>query len=125
MNSVYLTGRIVKEHELKMTNNGNQVLSFTLAVAKDKENTYFINCVCFNKTAELLDTYTSKGSKILVEGNLSTRDYENKEGKKVYVTEVLVNRVEFLDSKKDDSVNNSRNFSNNVVDKTDETDLPF
>jgi single-strand DNA-binding protein len=101
MNSVYLTGRVVKEHELKVTGNGNQVLGFTLAVQKDKDNAYFLNCVAFNKTAELLNAYTGKGSKVLVEGSLSSRSYDNQEGKKVYVTEVLVNRVEFLDSKKE------------------------
>lgn len=99
MNIFLGVGRITKDHELKSTTQGQAVLGFTLAINRDKENTDFINCVSFGKTAELLNTYTGKGSQIAVEGWVKTRTYE-KDGEKKYVTEIIANRVQFLDSKK-------------------------
>ena len=104
MNKVILIGRTTKEIDLRRTTNGNAVVSFTLAVEnryqKDEEgkNTVdFINCVAWNKTAEIMDRYVSKGQKIAVEGRIQTRNYEDKDGKRVYVTEVLVSNLEMLE----------------------------
>ncbi|WNS74255.1 single-stranded DNA-binding protein [Bacillus sp. DTU_2020_1000418_1_SI_GHA_SEK_038] len=102
MNNVSLVGRMTKAAELRYSPNGTPVASFTLAVNRmKKDEADFINCVCFKKTAENLANYTEKGSQISVSGSIQTRNYENSEGRKVYVTEVIANQITFLDSKKD------------------------
>ena len=95
-NNVTLIGRLTKAIDIKATNSGTTVGNFTLAVnrtfGKKEQEADFITCVAFNKTAEIISQYTDKGS-------LQTRNYENKEGQKVYVTEVVANQVQLLDSK--------------------------
>lgn len=96
MNKVLLIGRLTKDAELRYTPNGKAVASFTVAVQRNKEEADFINCVAWNKVAENLANYTSKGSLVGVEGSIQTRSYKNNEGKTVYVTEVWAQSVEFL-----------------------------
>lgn len=97
MNYTVLTGRITKDIELRQTQTGKSVAKFTLAVSRTKDETDFINCVAWNQTAELLATYTHKGSLIGIEGRIQTRNYDNNQGQKVYVTEVIANRIDFLE----------------------------
>lgn len=97
INTVVLTGRLIKDIELRRTTSGKTCSSFTLAVNRNIEKTDFINCVVWDKLAELLERYTHKGSQIGVEGRIQTRNYDDRNGKKVYVTEVLVNSISFLD----------------------------
>ena len=99
MNRTDLIGNLVREPELRKTQNGNTVCSFTLAVYRDKEHTDFINCVAWNKSAELMNTYCQKGDKIGVSGSIQVRNYDNSQGQKVYVTEVLVDRIYLLTSR--------------------------
>lgn len=107
MNNTVLVGNLTKEVDLRYTSNGTATGNFTLAVSRAFKNaagekeTDFINCVIWRKQAEALANYTSKGSKLAVRGRIQTRSYDNKEGKKVYVTEVVVEEFTFLDSKKD------------------------
>lgn len=106
MNKTIISGRITKDIELRRTNGGQAVTSFTLAVNRgfksaDGVEADFISCTAWGKTAELLEKYCGKGSHILIEGRINTRNYEGKDGNKVFVTEVQAERVEFLDSKKD------------------------
>lgn len=96
MNRTDLIGNLVREPELRTTQNGKYVSSFTLAVYRDKEHTDFINCVAWNKSAELMHTYCKKGDKIGVSGSIQVRNYDNSQGQKVYVTEVLVDRIYLL-----------------------------
>lgn len=102
INSVALTGRLTKDVDLRTTQSGISVASFTLAVnrqySKDKEAD-FINCVAFKKTAEVLRQFAGKGRLIGVTGSIQTRHYTGKDGKEVYVTEVLANDISFLDSR--------------------------
>lgn len=102
INSVALTGRLTRDVDLRTTQSGISVASFTLAVnrqySKDKEAD-FINCVAFKKTAEVLQQFAGKGRLIGVTGSIQTRHYTGKDGKEVYVTEVLANNVSFLDSR--------------------------
>ena len=104
-NNVTLIGRLTKAIDIKATNSGATVGNFTLAVnrtfGKKEQEADFINCVAFNKTAEIISQYTDKGSQIAVVGRIQTRNYENKEGQRVYVTEVIANQVQLLDSKGD------------------------
>lgn len=105
INKVILIGRMTKDCELRITQNGKYVATFTLAVNRsfqsgDGQDTDFINCVCYGKMADNLNEYTSKGSLIAVEGRINTRSYDNAHGKKVYVTEVICNSIEYLDTRK-------------------------
>lgn len=105
LNKVILGGRLTEKPELKTTPNGVVVTTFSLAVNrkynKDQEQQQadFINCVAWRNTAEFICKYFDKGSSICVEGNLQTRVYEDNNGNKKYVTEVLVENAYFVDSK--------------------------
>lgn len=98
MNVVILQGRVTKDLELRQTTSGTDVLRFSVAVDrynKDKENdTDFINCVAFGKTASFIGNYFSKGRMIAIEGNIKTGSYE-KNGQKVYTTDVIVDKAHF------------------------------
>ena len=105
MNNVILIGRLTRDPELRRTNSGEAVTSFTLAVNRPYESTDgqqadYINCVIWGKGAENVDKYCSKGSLVGVEGRLRTRHYDNAQGNRIYVTEVVCQRVQFLDTKK-------------------------
>lgn len=101
MNLVILVGRITADVDIKMTTSGKKVCSFTLAVddgknADGSRRTQFPDCVAWEKAAEFLERYVQKGNRIAVEGKLTKRTYESN-GQKRYVSEVVVNRVEFAD----------------------------
>ena len=121
MNTIILIGRTTKDIELRRTGSGTVVASFTLAVnrdfkTQDGQDTDFIQCVAWKKTAELLNQYVHKGDRIALNGSIRTRNYEDKYGKKVYVTEVLANHVEFLETKKNSE---QSNYNNNGYGYTD------
>jgi single-strand DNA-binding protein len=105
INEVILAGRLTKDPEVKSLRNG-KVCSFTVAcdryMGKDKDNEAdFINCIAWNQTAEFVEKYFSKGKKIIVKGNIRTRAWDDNEGKRHWVTEVWVEKVDFADSKKE------------------------
>lgn len=101
LNNVILMGRITQELELKQTQSGTAVLSFTLAVEQsfakqgEERKADFISCVAWKNQAEFISKYFSKGRMIAIVGNLRTRTYEDKNGSKHYVTEVYVDSVSF------------------------------
>lgn len=101
-NIAVLIGRPTKDIELRTTQSGISVASFTLAVDKDsskqKDEAEFVPCVAWNRTAEILSQYAGKGRLICVEGRIQRRKYDNKEGQRVYVTEVVAERVKLLPS---------------------------
>lgn len=101
MNEVALIGRLVKDPESTYTQSGTHVAKFTLAVpkeGKEKEGADFIRCVTFNKNADVVERYLSKGRQIGATGRLASYSYEGKDGNKVFGLEVNVNRVTFLSS---------------------------
>lgn len=105
INRVVLVGRLTKDADLKYTSSGTAVASFTLAVNRQFTNQSgereadFINCVVWRKQAESLANFTRKGSLIGVEGRLQTRSYDNQQGQRVYVTEVVVDSFSLLEPK--------------------------
>lgn len=105
MNKVCLIGRLTRDPELRYTSSNRAVASFTLAVNRQFTNQNgereadFINVVVWDKAAENLKKYVGKGRMVAVEGRIQTRNYDNNEGKKVYVTEVVAQNVQFLDSR--------------------------
>lgn len=106
MNSVILLGRLTKDPEVRYTNSNMAVARFSLAIdrpAKDGEKKAdFPNIVVFGKQAENCERYLHKGQRAAVEGRLQTGSYERQDGSKVYTTDVVANRVEFIDWKTDD-----------------------
>lgn len=133
MNRVVLVGRLTKEPELKYTSNGVAVASFTLAVnrnftnAQGEKEVDFINCVVWRKPAENVANFLKKGSLAGVDGKIQTRNYEGQDGKRVYVTEVLAESVQFLEPKgeKQEAPKQQNDpFYSTGVDVSDEG-LPF
>lgn len=132
LNKVILIGRLTKDPELKYLPNGVAVCSFTLAVdrptSKDREKeTDFLNIVCWRQLAETVATNLRKGRLTAVEGRVQVRNYDNSEGKKVYVTEIHADNVRFLDSPKPEGSNNSPppKAPNTPPIDIDDDDLPF
>lgn len=119
INRAVLTGRITKDPELRYTQNGTAVVQFTLAVDRQFRNqdgereADFINCVIWRKSAENFANFTHKGSKIGVDGRIQTRSYENQQGNRVYVTEVIVDSFALLDSLQDSQQGSAPQNQNN------------
>lgn len=104
LNRVCLVGRMTKNPELRRTANGTAVATFTLAVGRsyktnDGPDADFINCVVWKRTAENIYQYCSKGSLISLDGRIQTRTYENSQKQRIYVTEVIGETINFLESK--------------------------
>ena len=104
LNRVALVGRLTRDPELRRTGNGTAVTSFTLAVdrnfsTRDGQEADFINCVVWRKPAENVAQYCSKGSLVSVDGRIQTRSYDNNQGQRVYVTEVVADSVQFLETR--------------------------
>ena len=104
MNHFVGIGRLVRDSNVKYTQGGKAYASFTLAIDRRKnsdgnQQADFISCVAWEKTAEVISQYCTKGKKIAVEGRIQTRSYDANDGTKRYVTEVVVNSMEFCDSK--------------------------
>lgn len=127
MNKVVLIGRMVRDAELKYTQSGAAVSNFTLAVdrkfSKEREAD-FINCVAWNKTAEFVAQYFSKGQQMALEGHLQVSSYEV-DGQKRYKTEVVADGVEFCGGKKDNQQEDGSPFGLGETITFDEQDLPF
>lgn len=117
MNKVFLIGRLTRDPELRYTGNNTAVASFSIAVNRNFTNQQgereadFINIVVWRKQAENVKNYLSQGSQVAIDGRLQTRSYEDNNGQKRYVTEVVADNVEFLGSK--NSSNNNSNGSHN------------
>ena len=111
-NGATLGGRLTADPELKTTSSGITVTSFTIAInrraGEDKEaKSDFINCIAWRQTAEFITRYFKKGSSICVVGAIQTRSWTDKDGNKKYATEVVVERAYFVDSKSENSVQNT------------------
>ena len=144
MNKVILIGRLTRNPELRYTGSNTPVATFSLAVNRPFTNQNgereadFINCVVWRKLAEIAKNYLSQGSQVAVEGRIQTRKYQNDKGENKYITEILAENVEFLESKskrKENVVNEQvetasipeQEISNfqEKFEYTDEEGLPF
>ncbi len=114
MNKVFLIGRLVRDPELRYTNNNTAVASFSIAVNRPftsqsgEREADFINISVWRKQAENVKNYLSQGSQVAIDGRIQTRTYDDQDGKKRYVTEIIADNVQFLDTK------NSRNTNNDA-----------
>ena len=138
MNSVQLTGRLTRDPEVRYTDGGLSIARFTLAVNRrfKQENgpdADFIRCIAFGKTAEFIEKYFSKGRKMDLNGRIQTGSYQNQDGATVYTTDIIVENVEFGESRS--AAGNGSNNGNqmptpgddgfmNIPDGLDE-ELPF
>ena len=116
MNKAILIGRLTKDPEVRYTSSNRAVCQFTIAIdrpftnqASGQREADFINIVAWDKTGENVGKYMTKGRLVAVEGRIQTRNYENNEGRRVYVTEVVANNVQFLESRNTTTNNNSFN----------------
>lgn len=118
INNVVLIGRLTRDIELKQTTTNKSAVNFTLAVNRNYKNEQgeqqadFINCIAYGKQAENMARFLNKGSLIGIEGRIATRNYKNKDGKTTYATEVITDRVNFLESKKQQGNFNHSSHSN-------------
>lgn len=107
LNRALLVGRLTRDPELRRTGSGKAVTSFNLAVERnlksDDQEADFINCVCWGKVAENTERYCSKGSMVSVDGRIQTRNYDNSQGQKVYVTEVIADSVQFIQTNRNNN----------------------
>lgn len=135
MNSVCLCGRMTKDPDYRQ-NGESSVVRFSVAVdrkfknAEGKYEADFINCVAFSKTADFISKYFSKGMRIGVTGRIQTGSYTNRDGQKVYTTDVVVDTAEFIESKNTQTAqpqNNNQGFDVNagIDNSSDLDDLPF
>jgi single-strand DNA-binding protein len=136
MNKVILIGRLVKDPEVKTTQSQIAFCGFTIAVDRKfktngEEQADFISCVAWRQQAEFLGKYFQKGSRVAVIGNLQSRTYDDANGKKIYVTEVVCDEIEFVDSKSEHSEPVRDNPKSPAVDNgfypamDDDATLPF
>lgn len=135
MNNVNLQGRITRDIELKYTGSGTAVTSFSIAVdrpfknAQGERETDFINIVAWRKTAELISNHFNKGDGIIIQGRIQVRDYQNNEGRKVYVTEVVADNFTFpIQNKQQNNQSRKQNetpFEEDSSLDIDDSMLPF
>ena len=145
MNKAILIGRLIRDPELRKTQSGASVVSYTIAVNRrvqtpGQPDADFINCVAWNKTADLMEQYLHKGSLVGVEGRIQTRSYDNQQGQRVYVTEIFTESIQFLEFKNSTSSNdqpnigyqepqqsnnNTTGYDPNEILNIDADDLPF
>ena len=129
INEVLLVGRLVADPELKSTQSGIAVVSFTVAVNRSYKNASggydadFINCVAWRNQAEFLSKYFSKGDKIGIIGSIQTRSYEDRAGMKRYATEVVADKIRFIDSKSERQESVQDDWDMDTTQ--DDTSLPF
>lgn len=131
MNKVILIGRLTRDAEIRYTTNNNAVAAFTIAVdrrakAGEEKTADFINVVAWNKTAETIEKYFKKGSQIAIAGRLQTRTWEDEQGQKHHVTEVVVEEFDFTGSKKPtEETPETMGFSETDDIIGEDDDLPF
>ena len=126
LNHSTIMGRLVRDPELRRTNSGKAVCSFTIACDKPGKDSgaSFIDCVAWEKTADFVSNYFMKGSAIIVEGRLESRQFDTKDGQKRTVLEVVVSQAHFCEKKKDEAHKSNGPANFELIDGVDEA-LPF
>lgn len=108
MNKAIIIGRLVRDPDIRYADSGTSIARWTTAVDRrykkdgEQQQADFIGCIAFGKTAEFVEKYFRQGTKIVIEGRIQTGNYTNKDGQKVYTTDVVAEQVEFGESKHDD-----------------------
>lgn len=128
MNKVILLGRLTRDPDLRFTaGTGNAVTRFTVAISRQfkRDETDFVNCVAFGKTAETIAQYLTKGRQIALTGSIRTGSYDGQDGTKKYTTDVVVESFEFVGYGKDMKGNESPSTFDDDMTPVDDSDAPF
>ena len=131
INKVILMGRLTRDPEMRHTNSGTPVTTFSIAIDNgygDNKRTDFVNCLAWNKTAEFVTKYFTKGKMIIIaDGRISTRSWETQDGKRAYATEVVANEVNFGETKTSQQTATQPSMQDDDFTPLDEydEDLPF
>ena len=136
INKVILMGRLTRDPEMRHTNSGTPVTTFSIAIDNgygENQRTDFVNCLAWNKTAEFVTKYFTKGKMIIVIGRITTRSWETQDGKRAYATEVIANEVNFGESKTSPQLNTPQTAAQPPMQDDDDDftpldeddDLPF
>ena len=128
INKVILMGRLTKDPELRYTNNKTPVCSFTIAVNNgygENQRTDFVNCLAWNKTAEFVTKYFTKGKMIIVIGRITTRSWETQDGKRAYATEVVAKEVSFGETKTSPQLNTPQTAAQPPMQDDDDDFTPL
>lgn len=131
MNKTMLIGRVTKDIDLRFGKDGMAIAKFSVAVNRMKKGEVdYPNCIAFGKTAETIANYMSKGSQIGIEGHIQTGSYTNKEGNKVYTTDVIVDRLDFVGGGKTTNTNNQDgnipgDYFGGDMTPVDDGEMPF
>lgn len=139
LNRVALVGRLTKDVELRRTGNGKAVANFTIAVNRnfktgDGQEADFLNVVAWGKVAENTEQYCSKGSLVSIDGRLQSRNYENNQGQKVFVTEVVADSIQFIDTRRNGNTTDTQapqqeapqpTMDNSAINEFEESDIQF
>ena len=136
INKVILMGRLTRDPEMRHTNSGTPVTTFSIAIDNgygENQRTDFVNCLAWNKTAEFVTKYFTKGKMIIVIGRITTRSWETQDGKRAYATEVVANEVTFGESKTSPQLNTPQTAAQPPMQDDDDDftpldeddDLPF
>lgn len=133
INKAILMGRLTRDPELRHTDSGKAVCSFSIAINSgygEEQRTDFVNCVAWNKTAEFVSKYFTKGKMIIVSGRITSRTWTDKDGRKCYATEVVTNEVGFGESKSSSSAASEKPRLEDVIDEDflpidPDDDMPF
>lgn len=131
LNNIVIMGRLTKSPELRRTESGIAVTSFTIACERDyapqggEKETDFINVVCWRSAAEFVDKYFSKGRMAVVSGRLQIRDWTDKEGNKRRSAEILADHVYFGDSKRDGDSQEAKSDFTEIANDEEDENLPF
>lgn len=132
INKVILMGRLTRDPEMRHTNSGTPVTTFSIAIDNgygDNQRTDFVNCLAWNKTAEFVTKYFTKGKMIIVIGRITTRSWETQDGKRAYATEVVAQEVNFGESKSSQQTATQPPMQDDDDDFTpldeEDDDLPF
>ena len=132
INKVVLMGRLTRDPEMRHTNSGTPVTTFSIAINSgygENQRTDFVNCIAWNKTAEFVTKYFTKGKMIIVIGRISTRSWETQDGKRAYATEVVAKEVSFGETKSSQQTATQPPMQDDDDDFTpldeEDDDLPF
>lgn len=133
MNKVILIGRLTKEPELRATQNGKSVATFTIAVnreikAEGQPDTDFLSVVVWGAAADNCGKYLTKGSQVGVDGRIQVRSYDDKNGNKAYITEIVANRVEFISRSTNEAERGVKSTQEEFVtgkEPVDDEEIPF
>lgn len=128
INKVILMGRLTRDPEMRHTNSGTPVTTFSIAINSgygENQRTDFVNCLAWNKTAEFVTKYFAKGKMIIVIGRITTRSWETQDGKRAYATEVIANEVNFGETKTSPQLNTPQTAAQPPMQDDDDDFTPL